>query len=112
MDTETYISKVLLSLLWGISAFNWVLFLNYLFKKIFNTSNSLLKYLSKSSFSFYIFHYLIITILNYLLLKTRLNHISIWMITTVGTYIILVMVFEVLIKRVKFLRFICGLKNK
>jgi hypothetical protein len=101
---------VLLSLLSGVSSYTWVMFIVGMGKKYLNRTNTFLAYLSQVSFPLYIFHYTILSILNLFLIRTSLNHYIIFMITCVSTYIIFFVFFELIIKRVKFLRYICGLK--
>lgn len=109
-DGETYNQLLILSSLWGIAAYTWVLSLIGLFRKYRNKNTQLLKYLSKTSFSLYLFHYLILSILNYFLLKTNLPHYLIWISTTIGTYLIFAALFELVLKKVKPIRYICGIR--
>lgn len=107
---DQYIVKIILSMLWGIAAYSWVMFVFGFSRIFFNITNKLLKYLSNCSFSLYIFHYLILTIFNYYLLKTSLNNHLIWIITSILTYITLILLFELILKRLRIFRFICGIK--
>lgn len=93
---ESYKVNALLSFIWGISAYNWVLFYLAFFKKYISKSNKLLQYLSKTSFHLYVFHYFIISIILYFLLKTKISHYFIWLITSILTYLIFVLMYELI----------------
>ena len=108
---ETYCQLLIQSSLWGIAAYTWVFSFIGLFRKYWNRNNPLLRYLSKTSFSLYLFHYLLLSILNYFLLKTDLPHYLVWSITSLGTYILFIILFEVVLKKIKPIRYICGIQK-
>lgn len=101
----------ILSALWGAAAYTWVLGLVGLSRKYLSMNNRILKYLSKTSFSLYLFHYWIVSVLNYFLLKTVLPDTAVWFFTTAGTYIVFFIMFELVLKRIKLLRFICIIEH-
>ncbi|MBI9103111.1 MAG: acyltransferase family protein [Spirochaetales bacterium] len=105
------IQLMILSFLWGAAAYTWVMTIIGFTRKYLNKNNRLLKYLSMTSFSLYLFHYLILSLLNFFLLKTQLNPYLIWLITCVGTYLIFILLFELVLKRVAPLRYICGIRR-
>ncbi|MDC7126889.1 MAG: acyltransferase family protein [Spirochaetales bacterium] len=100
----------IIAALWGAAAYCWVMSLIGFFKKYLNHNSSGLRYLSKTSFSLYIFHYLILSVFNFFLLKTKLSNLLIWTITSLGTYIVFALFFELILKRSKIMCYICGIK--
>lgn len=106
-----YFFNVCLAFLRGVAAYVWVMFFIGLGKKLFNRSSPLLVKLSRGSFGLYIFHYLIITIVNSYLIKTRINHYVIFIVSIVSTYLSFMLLHKFVIKKVKLLRFVCGLKE-
>lgn len=109
-QNTNYTVIVLLSFLSGVAAYTWVMFFVGIGKRYFNRTNKYLSNFSKSAFALYIFHYMILTILILFLIKTSLNHYIMFMITCVTTYLLFLILYELIFKRVKILRYICGLK--
>lgn len=99
-----------LSALWGVAAYSWVMFYIGLFKVLFNKKNIILNYLNKTSFSLYVFHYLIVSVCNFILLKYKINHYYVWLLSTILSFLVFFIIFELIIKRIKILKFICGIK--
>lgn len=110
LSYSSYKVQLILSMLWAIAAYTWVMFFIALSKKILSYKNRLLHYLSNSSFSLYMFHYYIITLLNLYLFRTGINHYLNWFLTSVVTYLLFLLLFEMVLKRVKPLRYICGIR--
>jgi len=106
-----YSISTLSSAFWGTGAYSWVMFFLAHIRKYANRDSRTLQYLSRSSFSLYIFHYFLLSLLNFVLLKTSLNHYFIWIITTLGTYIVFYLLYEIILKNVRVLRFIGGIKT-
>lgn len=111
LTDNRYILDVILGGLKGFSAYSWVMLLIGAGYRFFNKKNRFLGKLSRSSFGLYIFHYIIISVVNSYLLETRLNHYLIFIISVVLTYSLYFVFYKLFIKRLKPLRFICGLKN-
>ncbi len=108
--TISYQLSLILSALWGTAAYAWV-FCILAFANIFlNSRNKALSFLSNSSFSLYVFHYLILSVWNFFLLKTDINHYCIWLLTILGTYFTFGILYELFIKRISVLRYILGIR--
>lgn len=105
-----YVVEVLLAALRGFAAYSWVMFFIGLGQRFFNKKSILLGKLSRTSFGLYVFHYTILTVINSFLLKTSLNHYFIFLLSIFLTYIVYSIFYKLCIKRIKPLRFICGLK--
>ncbi len=99
------------SFTWGVSAYLLCMGITGASRRLFNKSGKMLAFLSNSSFSVYMFHYLAVSIFNTILLKTGLNNISVWALSTVCTYAVLFLLFEFILKRIKPMRFICSIKK-
>lgn len=104
-----YTQSVIVALLWGISAYSMILFILGFAKKHLYKNSPLLFWLSKSSFTLYVFHYGIIALINFFLLKSSFNHYIIWALTTLISYLVFAVLFEVILKRVCFIRYICSI---
>lgn len=102
--------KNFINIIWGLSAYSWTMAVIGIGQKFLNFKSQLLEYLSKTSFSFYLFHYLIVTVFNWIFLKINMHHIFKWISSIVLSFITLLLLYEILIKNIKLLRFICGLR--
>lgn len=96
LSLESYKVQAILSFFWGIAAYSWVLFYLGFFKKYINKPSKLLKYLSKTSFHLYVFHYFIISVILYFLIKSKMSHYLIWILTTILTYAVFVIMYELI----------------
>lgn len=110
-EYNRYLYTVVLSALRGFAAYTWIMFFIGIGKKYINRNNIYLKKLSKTSFALYIFHYFILTVLNSFFVKTEIHHYIIFICSIILTYMIFFIMYKTLLKRIAFLRFICGLKN-
>nr|WP_246433909.1 acyltransferase family protein [Spirochaeta isovalerica] len=105
-----YIQSHISSIFWGSGAYSWVMFFLSLFRQHANKDSKVLQYLSRSSFSLYVFHYLILSLFNFILLRTGLNHYIVWSLTTLGTYGFFFLLYKSVLKKFRVLRFVGGIK--
>ncbi|WP_020613534.1 acyltransferase family protein [Sediminispirochaeta bajacaliforniensis] len=108
---EGYGKEVLVAMLWGIAAYALILFILGFAKTHFYKNSPLLAYLSKSSFALYVFHYAIITFINFFLLKSNMNHYLVWGLSTISTYLVFTLLFECVLKRNSFFCYICSIRK-
>jgi peptidoglycan/LPS O-acetylase OafA/YrhL len=105
-----YKYKLITAFFQGISEYSLVMAIIGFSQKYININNKLYKYLSKTSFALYMFHYLIINIVMYYFIKINLNHYAMFFFAIIIVYIIFFILFELIIKRVNVLKYICGIK--
>jgi peptidoglycan/LPS O-acetylase OafA/YrhL len=108
-NQNSYKYKLFMTFFQGIAEYSIVMGIIGISKKYINIDNKLYRYLSKSSFALYMFHYLIINFVMYYFIKINLNHYLMYCISIIIVYIIFIILFE-LIKRINVLKFICGIK--
>jgi peptidoglycan/LPS O-acetylase OafA/YrhL len=109
-DLLEYAYKVVVAFFQGIAEYSLVMLIIGVAKKYINVNNSVYKYLSKTSFSLYMFHYVIVNMVMYLFIKTQLNHYVMYVLAISSVYIIFIIIFEIFLKRIFIFRFICGIK--
>jgi hypothetical protein len=107
-----YQYKLCTALLQGVAEYSLVMLFIGIAKKYININNGLYKYLSKTSFALYMFHYLIVNMVMYYMIQKPFNHAAMYIVSIILVYGIFFVAFEVLIKRIFFLRYICGLKRE
>lgn len=94
----------------NIYAYFTSIFLIGLFKKYFDKSNKVLKYLSSSSFGLYVLHYTPILLTGLIVSGTSLNVYLRYLLTLILGFILTVLLYEV-IKRIPIYRyFVLGIK--
>jgi peptidoglycan/LPS O-acetylase OafA/YrhL len=106
----TYKYKLAMAFFQGIAEYSLVMAIVGFAQKHININNKLYKYLSKTSFALYIFHYLIINIIMYYFIKTNLNNYLMYFIAIIIAYALFIILFELIIKRINVLKYICGIK--
>jgi peptidoglycan/LPS O-acetylase OafA/YrhL len=105
-----YTYKLIMAFLQGIAEYSLVMAIIGFSQKYININNKLYRYLSKTSFALYMFHYLIINIVMYYFIKINLNHYVMYFFAIIIVYIIFFILFELIIKRINVLKYICGIK--
>jgi fucose 4-O-acetylase-like acetyltransferase len=105
-----YRYKLVMAFFQGIAEYSLVMFIIGIAKKYINVNNSVYKYLSKTSFALYMFHYILVNMVMYLLIKTQLNHYVMYILAIILVYIIFIIIFELILKRIFIFKFICGIK--
>ncbi len=107
----TYTYKLCLSLIQGISEYSLVLLIFGAAKLYLNRNNKIFRYLSGTSFSLYIFHFLIVNIVMYFMIELSWNHFIIYIVSIFLIYLLFFVIHELIIKRISPLRYICGIKK-
>lgn len=110
-NSSNYTSSICLQdVITNIYAYFTSIFLIGLFKKYFDKSNKVLKYLSSSSFGLYVLHYTPILLTGLIVSGTSLNVYLRYLLTLILGFILTVLLYEV-IKRIPIYRyFVLGIK--
>ncbi len=103
--------KVILAAVHGVAEYSWVKLLIALGEWKLDRGGKIHAYLSRSSFSLYIFHYSLLNVVMYFLLKTSLAPYSIFAIGVIGTYVIFALFYKFVIETCPLLRYVCGVKR-
>lgn len=69
-------------------------------RKYFNKESKVLRYLSKASFTYYVFHLLPVSYFTYIIINSNLNEYSKYLITVFLSYITIIVLYE-LIRRIR-----------
>lgn len=80
-------------------------------KSYFNQNNKIMRYLNSRSFSFYIFHFIWVIIFQYYICKFTSRVFLIFIVSTVGTYIMTFLTIEIII-RIPVVNYLFGVKRK
>lgn len=92
------------------STWAWVLFWFGLAKARVNFSNRLLNYVREATFPYYMLHYLPVTVLSFYGIRMDGSVLMKFLMITVPSVPITLILYEVLIKRIRVMRFLSGLK--
>ncbi len=76
-----------------------IIFLSGFAKKYWNKKTRLIQYLSRASFAYYIWHYLPVSALTYLFMRTRLNGYVKYLLTVLLSYLFIFVFYEGIVKR-------------
>lgn len=107
----TYIYKAGLSFIQGIAEYSLLLLIFSVAKLYFNRDNRIYRYLSNSSFSLYIFHFILVNLTMYYMIKLPWNHLVLYILSITTVYALFFILYEVILKRTPPLRYICGIKK-
>jgi glucans biosynthesis protein C len=93
-----------------LMVFSWVFAILGYSKKFINRKIPFYKYLNNSSYPFYIFHFLPLTIFAYYFAKGGLNLWMKYLLIVFGTYISTFLIYE-FVKRIPYFNFLFGIKR-
>lgn len=100
---------------WGIITimvkWSWISMIIGFSAKFLNFKNNLLIYLNELIYPLFILHQTIIIIIAYYVLKTSTSLLFQYILISLGTVFVCFVLFELLIKRLNFMRFLFGLKS-
>ncbi|ULQ61236.1 acyltransferase [Brucepastera parasyntrophica] len=112
-SSDEYVYELVLAFFRGTAEYSLVMFFTGLASKYLNFSNSFLNYASKRSFGLYMFHYLILSLIMYYLIRLPVNQYILYAAAIILSYTAYLILFELVLSRIPGLRFICGIrKNK
>jgi surface polysaccharide O-acyltransferase-like enzyme len=81
-------------------------------KKHLNTSSSMLQYLNKAVFPFFIIHQTIIVAIGYWIVQLQASILTKYLLLSICSSIVIYILYEFVIKRTKLTRFLYGMKNQ
>ena len=101
---------------WGILSvivkWSWIALLIGYSKKYLNFTNEKLRYCNELIYPFFILHQTVIIAFGYYVIDWGMSGIMEFCVIVIGTFVICGLLYELLIKRVRVLRFLFGLKQK
>jgi len=110
-NDKTYTYQLYLSFIQGLAEYSLV-FTFFGYSKLYlNKDNKIYRYLSKTSFSLFIFHFLLVNMTMYFMIKLSLNHFAIYLLSIAIVYCLFFILYEIFIKQIPPLRFILGIKK-
>jgi glucan biosynthesis protein C len=69
-----------------------------------------LKYSSEAVMGFYILHQTVLLVIGYFIVKWGISDFAKWVLITAVSFLVIMVVYEFVVRRVHFLRFLCGMK--
>tara|TARA_B100000795_G_scaffold17837_1_gene11832 strand:+ start:224 stop:1369 length:1146 start_codon:yes stop_codon:yes gene_type:complete len=110
-NDKTYTYQLYLSFIQGLAEYSLV-FTFFGYSKLYlNKDNKIYRYLSKTSFSLFIFHFLLVNVTMYFTINLSLNHFAIYLLSISIVYCLFFILYEIFIKQIPPLRFILGIKK-
>ncbi len=107
---RTYVYELGLAFFRGVAEYALVLLAFGVGKLYLNKDNQLFRYLSKTSFSLYMFHFLIVNAVMYFAIQLPWNHFILYFVSIILVYSLFFILYELIIKRIRPLRYLCGIK--
>jgi len=107
----TYTYQLCLSFIQGFAEYSLV-FVFFGFSKLnLNRDNTIYRYLSKTSFSLYVFHFLLVNLTMYYMIKLPWHHFTIYLLSIGIVYCLFFILYELFIKQISPLKYILGIKK-
>lgn len=97
-------------ILWVINSWSWIFFFLGIGTKFLNLKNKLLSYASEAVLPFYLLHQTIILLVGYVVVQWNAGMFIKFIVVTIGSLILTVGLYEFLVRRLPFMRYIFGMK--
>jgi hypothetical protein len=94
----------------GLIAWCWIIGLLGLGHRFLNVNNKFLAYANQAVLPFYILHHTVIYIIGYYVIQGSSDVGSKFLIISIASFTIIMVIYEVLIRRINLLRFLFGMK--
>jgi len=94
-----------------INMLSWIIVLFGFSGQFLNRPSKLLKYCNEAVYPFYILHQTVQIVLAYFLIQLQLPPLFVFLLLILGTFLVSWLLYEFLIRRIKFIRPLFGLKN-
>jgi glucan biosynthesis protein C len=95
----------------GLLAWCWIIGLVGLFSRYLNFNNKFLAYANEAVLPFYILHHTIIYIIGNYIIQWKSSIVSKFKIIALASFVIIIAIYEILIRRINFVRFLFGMKK-
>lgn len=96
----------------GLLAWSWIIGLLGLCSRYLNFNNKFLAYANEAVLPFYILHHTVIYIIGNYIIQWSSNIVSKFIIISVTSFVIIIAIYEILIRRINLVRFLFGMKLK
>jgi hypothetical protein len=96
----------------GIAGWSWVAFMLSLGARYLNVKNKLVTYGNEAVLPFYIFHQNIILCVGWFVIRWNMNILSKYLIIAVISFILIIVLYEMLVRPFNVMRFLFGMRPK
>jgi len=103
---------VLFNMVMSIGNFCWVMFIMSLGAKHLNFNHKVLAYANEAVLPFYILHQTIILLVGWYIIPLNIPILLKFLIISPISFLLIIVIFELLIKRVNAIRFLFGMRSK
>ena len=96
----------------SLSTWCWIVFVFSIGTKFLNFNNKTLSYCNEAVLPFYILHQTIILTIGFFIIKWNLNVMLKYLIISTSSFALIMIIYELLIRRFKIIRFLFGMKTE
>ncbi len=96
----------------GLIAWHWIIGLLGLGQRFLNYTNRFVVYANEAVLPFYILHHTVIQIIGFPIIQQNSNIFTKFSIIAIASFIIIMVIYELLVRRLNILRFLLGMKLK
>ena len=110
-NTPSYsLNYALDQLLLSITAWSWMIFVLYFAMRFLNSGNKVIHYANEALLPFYVLHHLMIVMVTFFFVGWEMNIVARFLLVSILAFAATLAVYELLIKRVRFARWVFGMK--
>ncbi len=100
----------LFQIVWSLASWSWVVFVFSLGANYLNFSNKALAYANEAVLPFYILHQTIILLMGWYVIPTNMSIPLKYLIINTSSFVLIMTLYELLIKRINAARFVFGMR--
>jgi hypothetical protein len=113
MEGESFSrTYVLFQIVWSIASWGWIVFILSMGARYLNFTNSVLTYANEAVLPFYILHQTVILLVGWFIIPFDLSILVKYLAIATGSFVIIMALYELLIRRFNVLRFLFGMRLK
>jgi peptidoglycan/LPS O-acetylase OafA/YrhL len=99
-------------LLWGVNSWCWTMVMFYIGMRHLNFSNQWLQYSREATYPFFFFHQPVIVAVSFYVVQWDVNLLAKLFVVVFGSFCMSIGIYELLVRRIKVIRALFGMKPK
>ncbi|MFC2015447.1 acyltransferase family protein [Chloroflexota bacterium] len=103
---------VIFHVVWSVASWSWIVFVLSLGAKYLNFNNGQLAYGNEAVLPFYILHQTVILLVGWYIIPLDLSILLKYLVISASSFVLIMLLYELLIKRINGLRFLFGMRLK
>jgi glucan biosynthesis protein C len=98
--------------IWSVASWCWIVFILSMGAKHLNLNNRVLAYANEAVLPFYVLHQTVVLLVGWFIVPLRLPIVPKYVIISASSFVVIMAIYELLVKRISPMRFLFGMRLK